>query len=669
VGHAYAANTLGAIVGSLAGGFGILPLLTAPGTWRAVALLLVALAAAAVAVEARGRVRLVRHAPTAVAFVGTLALLTATGPTAAWRHSPIGAGRADLSDDSRNEIRAWANGHRRVVKWEAEGVESSVALGDDDGYAFIVNGKVDGNVRGDAGTQIMGTVLSALVHPNPTSAMVVGLGTGCSAGWLGAIPTMERVDVVELEPAILHVADACTPVNQDMLRNPKVHVTTGDAREVLTTTPRAYDVIFSEPSNPYRAGVASLYTRDFYASAARRLNDGGLFVQWVQAYEVDGPTVRTIMATLASAFPSVEVWRSQSTDLILVASTKPVSYDVARLRERIGQEPFRTALRRVWRVTDLEGVLAHYVARDSLAREALRVEAGNVNTDDRNVVEFGFARAIGVKGQSPLGAILDAASSHNEDRPVVPDGSVDWDRVLQERFSFEAQYRAPLTIPSSASGEARQRALVKDAYRAGDRDRAVAMIRSAPYEPTELFEAEIFADCLANAGDEGATRYVEQIRADFPAEADLIMTELRLRQRRGPEAVEHLTAALNALRTDPWALTTVMSRAMGLATDLAAADRSGDAARRLYDAMSAPYCVGVLEEARLRALVQVAVLADGGSPGALTQRALHQSEPYVPWVLDPLTVRRDCYAATRDPLGARAQRDLDEFTSAEPRPF
>jgi spermidine synthase len=668
VGHAYAANTLGAIVGSLAGGFGILPVLTAPGTWRAVALLLVALAAAAVAVEARGRVRLVRYAPTAVALVVALALLTATGPTAAWRHSPIGAGRADLSNNSRNQIRAWVDGHRRIV-WEAEGVESSVALADDDGYSFIVNGKVDGNARGDAGTQIMSGLLSAILHPNPTSAMVVGLGTGSTAGWLGAVPTMERVDVVELEPAILHVAEACAPVNQDVLRNPKVRVAMGDAREALMTTRRSYDLIFSEPSNPYRAGVASLYTRDFYTSAAQRLNDGGLFVQWVQAYEVDGQTVRTIMATLASVFPTVEVWRSQSTDLILVASTKPMTYDVARLRERVGQEPFRTALRRVWRATDLEGVLAHYVASDALAREALRGGAGDLNTDDRNVVEFGFARTVGITGVSPLRTILDAAVSRNEDRPVVPDGSVDWDRVLQERLSFEAQYHAPLTIPPAATGEARQRALVKDAYRAGDVDRAVAMIRSTPYEPTELFEAEIFADCLANVGDEGATRYVEMIRADFPAEADIFMAELRLRQRRGPEAVAHLTAALTALRTDPWTLTTVMPRAMDYATDLASVDPSGEAARRLYDAMSVPYCVGVVEEARLRALVKVAVLADGGSPGTLTQRALHQSEPYVQWVQDSLTLRRDCYAATGDPLRARAQRDLDEFMSAEPRPF
>ena len=73
---------------------------------------------------------------------------------------------------------------------------------------------------------------------------------------------MERVDVVELEPAILEVARYCAPVNRNVLNNPKVRMQIGDAREVLLTTKERYDIIFSEPSNPYRAGVASLFTRE-----------------------------------------------------------------------------------------------------------------------------------------------------------------------------------------------------------------------------------------------------------------------------------------------------------------------------------------------------------------------------------------------------------------------
>jgi spermidine synthase len=669
VGHAYAANTLGAIVGSLVGGFGILPLLTAPGTWRAVALLLVALGAAAVAVDAAAVARLGRHVPTAVALVVTLVLLTSVGPTAAWRHAPIGAGRANITNSSRNQIVAWANGTRRFVKWDAEGVESSIALGDEDGYTFSVNGKIDGHATEDAGTQIMGGLLGALFHPNPRSAMVVGLGTGSTAGWLGSVPSIERVDVVELEPAMLHVADACAPVNQDVLHNPKVHVATGDAREVLTTTPRTYDIIFSEPSNPYRAGIASLYTREFYSSAARRLNDGGMFVQWVQAYEIDGATVRTILATLASVYPSVEIWRTQATDLLFIASMQPVVYDVATLRERVGQAPYARALRVAWRATDLDGVLAHFVARDSLAREALRVETGSLNTDDRNLVEFGFARAVGVLGVSPVDGIIEAAASRQEAHPPVPDDAVDWDRVTQTSLSWYVREGTPLSISSSWPTDARRRATVKQLYQQGNLDQALAAIRSAPYEPTELLETEIFAHCLAIGGDEGATRYIEQLRPDFPAEADAFMAMLRASQGRTAEATEYLSSAFVEFRSDPWALNLVADRSVKLAADLATRDRTGQAARRLYEAMSAPFAIGLFEDERLRTLVIVGMAADGGRPGALAQAALHRCEPNVPWTVDFLTLRRDCYTAVRDPLAQAAQRDLDAFTAAELRPF
>src|SRR5581483_6687950 len=265
VGIAYAANTAGAIAGSLAGGFGVLPWLTAPVAWKLVAVVLALLGVAAVALE-RGSKRI---APLALAAV-TIALLFAPGPTAAWRHSGIGAGRAgDTVFATPNAYRAWEYANRRKIEWEGDGVESSVALAlDDTGHTFVVNGKSDGSARGDAGTQVMLGLLGVLRQPQPKRAFVIGLGTGSTAGWLAAVPTMERVDVVELEPLVLDVARACAAVNHDAMNNPKVHVVIGDARETLLTTTERYDVIASEPSNPYRAGIASLFTQEYYRAAS-----------------------------------------------------------------------------------------------------------------------------------------------------------------------------------------------------------------------------------------------------------------------------------------------------------------------------------------------------------------------------------------------------------------
>ncbi|HEU4888191.1 MAG TPA: spermidine synthase, partial [Thermoanaerobaculia bacterium] len=268
VGAAYLWNTAGAIVGSIAGGFGLLPLLTATGAWRAAVVLLCLLVLASWLVKGARVMSLL-----AAAFA--IALLFAEGPTAFWRHTPIGAGRVDMIAPVRNRLIDLQHTRQRTTAWEAEGVESSVSVAHSDGYAFIVNGKSDGHARLDAGTQVMGGLLPAILHPDPKSAVVIGLGTGSTAGWLGAVPSIERVDAVEIEPSIVYMAELSTPVNHDVLHNAKVNVVIGDGREFLLARGKKYDIISSEPSNPYRAGIANLFTTEFYRACQSRLNAGG----------------------------------------------------------------------------------------------------------------------------------------------------------------------------------------------------------------------------------------------------------------------------------------------------------------------------------------------------------------------------------------------------------
>jgi spermidine synthase len=379
-GFAYAANTGGAIAGSLLGGFGLLPLLTAPGVWKAVIALLIALALAALAVAFFRKERLAIPAIGA-AFVSAF-MLFATGPTAAWRHSGIGAGRAEVTAPTVNVLEDFERFFGRTVFWEAEGVESSVGMSGDSGVAFIINGKIDGNSRLDSGTQVMSGLVGAILHRDPKRALVIGLGTGSTAGWLGKVPEMEHVEVVELEPAVREVARVCAPVNHNVLENPKVHLHIGDAREVLLTTPEKYDIVFSEPSNPYRAGIASLFTEEFYQAVKRRLATDGIFLQWLQAYDIDGEAIRTVYATLGAVFPHVETFTTQANDLLLVATREPLPMDAARLRARLALEPFRSALRNAWRVDSLEGFLSHYVGHDALTAPSVAPEIASRPTTE-----------------------------------------------------------------------------------------------------------------------------------------------------------------------------------------------------------------------------------------------------------------------------------------------
>jgi len=661
VGLAYFWNTIGGIAGALAGGFGLLPILTAPGCWRAAALILVALGLAALLATPR-------RSPPAIALtlVGAAAvavvLLALPGPTAAWRHSGVGVGRVMTlgADPLRgpNGYRAWVNDSRRFVLWEREGVESSVAVHALAGLAFVVNGKVDGNARDDAPTQVMGGLLGALLRPEVHRSLVIGLGTGSTAGWLADIPGMERTDVVELEPAILQVARLCAPVNRSALDNPRVHVTTGDAREVLMTGRGQYDLVFSEPSNPYRAGIASLFTREFYQAVDSRLSPDGVFLQWVQAYEVDERTISTILATLASVFPEVEVWQVHNVDLVFVASRRPLRHDADSLAARIRQEPFASALRDAWRVIDVSELLSGFVAGPALARHVLAM-GGEINTDDRNSVEFSFARMVAQKTVFDVRRMRTIAAALGADRPAVS-GPIDWDRVARRRVEIYTIASDWASLSRHASAEERDRVIAHRLYANGRLASAVDTFRNQPRPPSGLVEIALFAEGLAERGDTDAAPYIRALGAAVPAEADAAAARLAYRLGRVDVAVDALVSAFTRYRSDPWPSQAAMGRALALAREIVAANPG--TGPRLYDALGLPFSVRALDQERL--FLRIFVARSGGL-WERCREAVAPLEPHLPWRPDILRARAECFERAGDPRAKQAAADLQAFLGAE----
>ncbi len=319
----------------------------------------------------------------------------------------------------------------------------------------------------DASTQIGLGILPAALHPDPKTCFVVGLGTGETAGWLGKIPSVQRVDAVEIEPALDEMVRRCAPVNGDVFHNPKIHVIYNDAREVLLTNRQTYDIIASEPSNPYRAGIANLFTREFYEAVNGRLNEGGLFIQWLQAYETDETTVFTVFATLKSVFKHVEIWQSKHDDMLLLCSNQPFSYTAEGLRRRIAEEPYRTALAVAWRATQMEGFLARYVAGERLVEEASRNYVRCLNTDDHNRIEYGFARTLGRPSGFSLAKLHERAVALQSHRPACRFEGVDWEGVEDERTAMLVLAQlVPDVRDASTSQAARIRAWTR--YLAGD---------------------------------------------------------------------------------------------------------------------------------------------------------------------------------------------------------
>ena len=201
---------------------------------------------------------------------------------------------------------------------------------------FIVNGKPDGsNSQIDLCTQIFVAHIAAITHPNPKRALVIGLGTGITAGSMALHQGIGEIHVVENEPADMDVAELFRTQNNDVIHNPRVTIHLDDARHFLATDRSRYDIIVSEPSNLFVSGMASLFTAEFYKSVGEHLNPGGLFLQWIHYYRVAPDEFPGTLATLQTSFPNVYFWFHEYGDAFLLASRESLVIHLEQLISRI----------------------------------------------------------------------------------------------------------------------------------------------------------------------------------------------------------------------------------------------------------------------------------------------------------------------------------------------
>ena len=390
VGRAYAANTLGAIVGATSVGFWLLPALGAfhlLGAAAGVNLIL----AAALCMAGSPR-RLPAFALNAVLLFGVVGVAYSPyfyDPAVATFNTVM---YWNLSD---RPLTVQENARTVDVVYVADGLNSTISVGRTEDYlALRTNGKVDASNH-DVTTQLLVGHIGGVAHPAPRRVLVIGFGSGMTVSTLVRYPEIERVDCVEIEPAVVRAAPWLTQLNRNVLRDPRVHIVLDDGRNFLLTTRDQYDVIISEPSNPWIAGVSTLFTREFYAAAKRRLAPGGIFVQWVQEYSLFPDDLRMVLATFLSQFSGATLWHGDDPDLLLIAPSPSPQAMLDRARTlwaRPGTaEDFKTL-----GMSEPEGLFGFYLLSDA---ELRRFAAGaRLNTDDLTLLEYHAPRALLVRG-------------------------------------------------------------------------------------------------------------------------------------------------------------------------------------------------------------------------------------------------------------------------------
>ena len=208
------------------------------------------------------------------------------------------------SFESRPELTISEHYQDTDVVYFKDGNNATISVRKGEDYVGLrTNGKVDASNKADMITQFMIGYLPILYHPAPRSTMIIGYGGGVTVGAMTAFKEVEEIDCLEIEPAVVGAGPQFAEFNRKSYENPKVHIMYNDARNYMNVTRKQYDVIISEPSNPWIAGVASLFTSEFYERAAQVLKPDGVFAQWIQLYELDPEDLRMILREVQDKFP------------------------------------------------------------------------------------------------------------------------------------------------------------------------------------------------------------------------------------------------------------------------------------------------------------------------------------------------------------------------------
>ncbi|MGP1665308.1 MAG: spermine synthase, partial [Rhodanobacter sp.] len=151
---------------------------------------------------------------------------------------------------------------------------------------------------------------------------VIGFGSGLTTHSLLGDPRVKSVDTIEIEQAMVDGARAFGPRVARAYTDPRSHVVIDDAKTHIASQNIKFDLIISEPSNPWISGVGTLFSKEFYKFIPRHLNEDGLFLQWLQLYEIDDELVGSVLRALTPTFSDYSAWISNNTDLIIIASPK-----------------------------------------------------------------------------------------------------------------------------------------------------------------------------------------------------------------------------------------------------------------------------------------------------------------------------------------------------------
>ncbi|MDP6356521.1 MAG: fused MFS/spermidine synthase, partial [Planctomycetota bacterium] len=449
-GEAYFSNTLGAILGSLAGGFLFLPFLGIQNSILAAGF--INFIACALLILSHQRFKAVTRFSFCTGAVAIGLILTFIVPR--WDMPRLNSGlymytvRSLRPGETPMQVLEREIEVQGKILWSRDGTACTVTVKQEPsgGIILMVNGKIDASTGLDIATQKMAGHVAMMLHPDPKQVLVIGLGSGMT---LGSVlhHDPERADLIEISQDVVDAARIYFgEFNNHSVVDPRTKVVIGDGRNHVFLTDRKYDVISSEPSNPWIAGIGNLFTVEFWEKCSELLNDDGIMCQWFQSYQVTPETFQLVLRTFHNVYPESHVWCINAIDFLIVGSKKKLSLDYRDIQKRLEKTGIKADLELI-DVTSVSDFLSFYVT----GPEGIAEFSGSGNpelllhTDDNARLEFDmpkqlFRNYMGIvfemePNRSPGYTILKDSAEAKQNRKSIEDSQeARWHRGIANRL-------------------------------------------------------------------------------------------------------------------------------------------------------------------------------------------------------------------------------------------
>jgi spermidine synthase len=391
VGNVFAINTIGTVIGSLMAGLILIPIL---GIIPLLIMTLVLNTLLGIWIIRTLNFHVKRFIIGAISLVALGILLLQAADIPSWKYTIM------LSEVTRKinrkqppktfkEFKSFAQKHDEILFYK-EGVNGTFIVTQTNEVVYLfTNGKGDASSKGDLRTQTSLGMTPMILHPKPEHVFVIGFGAGTTIGNVMLHEDVKQAYVAEISAEVIDASIHFEHINHRPLEDPRLTLIKDDGIASLRLTNNKYDVIISQPSNPWSAGVGNLFTTDFFQSCKEKLQPGGYLAQWINLYETDDRTFRMVLRTLLQEFDHVNLWHIGTSDVLMICSNEPMNRNIPVIEKRY------EGVRQYMGIININSFAAFLSQELIVDRQLLEEYAGKgeINTQNHPILEYWASKA------------------------------------------------------------------------------------------------------------------------------------------------------------------------------------------------------------------------------------------------------------------------------------